>query len=260
MALLVDGYSARLLVDGALPPDLAAALRDALPPNVAVTASDTTVDIDARFTLSPSGPEQFRIEHEGAEVARAPAGQPLAHALRTQLELAIALHGRTGTFVHAGVVGWRSKAVLVPGPSRAGTSTLIAELVRCGAVYLSDEYAVVGADGRVQAYPRPLHLRETGEQRRLPWGTEPLKAGLIVSTIFRRGAQWAPVIRKGARALLPILDNVIVIKERPEVGMDAAARLAPGVVTLACERPDAAQVAPAILRFLDRMLDEPRAV
>ena len=255
MPLLLDGYGARLLVDGAPPLDLAAALRCDLPSQISVTPVDEAFDIDALFEVSPCGPDRFRIEHDGVEVALVEADR-LAQTLRTHLELAIALHARSGAFVHAGVVGWRSKAVLVPGPSHAGKSTLVAELVRGGAVYFSDEYAVVDATGRVHAYPRPLRLRQSTVQLLPPHGSEPLAAALIVSTIHRCGARWAPVVRRGASARLPILDNVIVMKERPEMGLEVAARLAPGIVTLSCERPEASQVAPAILQFLDGVLDE----
>lgn len=62
-------------------------------------------------------------------------------------------------FVHAGVVSWKGQGLLLPGFSFAGKSTLTASLVRAGATYYSDEYAVVEtATGLVRAFPRPLSL------------------------------------------------------------------------------------------------------
>ena len=90
--------------------------------------------------------------------------------------------------VHGGVVAHEGRAILLPGPTHAGKSTLVAELVRQGAPYFSDEYALIDADGRVHPYPRPLLLRDGSgyDQPRLATelgGTvahEPLPAGLIV--------------------------------------------------------------------------------
>ena len=55
---------------------------------------------------------------------------------------------------HAGVVGWRGRAIVIPGRSHAGKSTLVAELVRRGAVYYCDEFAVLHETGRVHPYRR----------------------------------------------------------------------------------------------------------
>jgi hypothetical protein len=42
-------------------------------------------------------------------------------------------------FVHAGVVGWKGRAILFPGKTLSGKTTMVAELVRAGASYFSDE-------------------------------------------------------------------------------------------------------------------------
>jgi len=58
------------------------------------------------------------------------------------------------------VVAWRGRAILLPGRSYVGKSTLVMELVRAGAVYYSDEYAVLDARGRVHPFAQPVALRE----------------------------------------------------------------------------------------------------
>jgi hypothetical protein len=63
-------------------------------------------------------------------------------------------------FIHAGVVGWKGKALLLPGHSRAGKSTLVAALVQAGATYYSDDFCVLGPDGLIHPYPKDLTLRE----------------------------------------------------------------------------------------------------
>src|SRR5207249_2434643 len=73
-------------------------------------------------------------------------------------------------FLHAGVVGWRGRAIVIPGRSWSGKTTLVAALVRAGATYFSDEYAVLDRQGRVHPYPKPLSVRDrkTAKQRNYP--------------------------------------------------------------------------------------------
>ena len=86
-------------------------------------------------------------------------------ALETDLRLFVAELARHRVFVHAGAVGWKGSAIVVPGRSFSGKSTLIAELVRAGATYYSDEYAVFDARGRVHPFLRPLQIRKEGESK-----------------------------------------------------------------------------------------------
>ena len=259
MPLSIHGYGTRVLVDVNSPAEVAIALRNFLPPQVSIETAEHDAEADARFVVSEAKPNAFEITSDGAVVGRADTDDALIQNLRSHIELAIASFARLGTFVHAGAVAWRSTVVLIPGASYAGKSTLVAELVRCGAVYLSDEYAVVDSGGLVHAYPRPIHLRQGGATIHPPHGDVPLEAGLIVATRYQPGATWAPVILKGARAMLPLLDNVIVVKERPAQGLQLAGRLAARVATLRGVRPEAPLVAPAILEFLDSVLDDRRA-
>ena len=70
--------------------------------------------------------------------------------------------------MHAGVVAWKGKAIVLPGTSHAGKTTLVTALVEAGATYYSDEYAVLDAKGHVSPYARRLSLRDGpfGEARR----------------------------------------------------------------------------------------------
>src|SRR5687768_13430354 len=68
------------------------------------------------------------------------------------LKMYLAEMARGMVFVHAGAVGWKGKAIIIPGRSLSGKTSLVAELVRAGAIYYSDEYAVLDKDGRVYPY------------------------------------------------------------------------------------------------------------
>jgi hypothetical protein len=62
-------------------------------------------------------------------------------------------------FLHGGVVGWKGKAIVLPADSFKGKSTIVAELVRQGATYLSDDFALFDKDGSVHAFARPISMR-----------------------------------------------------------------------------------------------------
>ena len=82
--------------------------------------------------------------------------------LDAQVRMFIAANTRDWIFVHAGAVACGGRAVVLPGESFSGKTTLVAALVQAGASYYSDEYAVLDADGRVHPYARRLSIRSDG--------------------------------------------------------------------------------------------------
>src|ERR1044072_1166512 len=81
--------------------------------------------------------------------------------LKTQLKAYLAEMARRRVFIHAGNIGWQGKMIIVPGRSFSGKTSLVAELVKAGATYYSDECAVIDKAGRAHPYTAPLAFRET---------------------------------------------------------------------------------------------------
>jgi Rps23 Pro-64 3,4-dihydroxylase Tpa1-like proline 4-hydroxylase len=204
----------------------------------------------------------YAVRRDGAVCFRAETADDAVNWLSREIDSAIAVHARAGLFVHAGVVAWRGRAIVVPGRSTTGKSTLVAELVRRGATYYSDEFAVLDDEARVHPYARPPVLRGAVHQGR-PAGNmareiaerPALPVSLIVSMPFREGATWCPKVITGARAVLPIIDNTILARAESARTVRLAARMAPHVVTLEGVRPDAEVAAPRILEVLDDLID-----
>jgi hypothetical protein len=180
--------------------------------------------------------------------------------LEVFVHLYVAERSRRRVFVHAGVVGWRGRAILVPGRSLSGKSTLVAALVQAGADYYSDEFALVDRRGLVHPYPIPLALRVDGADRppvkrtvEMLSGTvgdRPLPAGLVVLTRYEAGAQWRPRTLSPGRALLELLDHALAARYSPERVMKALAPLVTGATILKGKRGDASTVAERILYHL----------
>lgn len=159
------------------------------------------------------------------------------------------------TFVHAGVVDVGGCGIVIPGRSYSGKSTLVAELVRLGATYVSDEYAVVDPEGMVHPFAKPLSIRNT---RHDPLGQlvpapdalvagGPVRAGLIVLTSYAPGAQWRPSVRSRAAGAFELLQNTVSARLRPGAALNATSRLARDAVFLAGQRGEAADTARALL-------------
>src|SRR5260370_27323325 len=77
-------------------------------------------------------------------------------AFESDLRLFVAELARRRVFVHAGVVGWKGKAIVEPGRSFSVKTSLVAELVRAGATYYSDGHAVFDATSLAHPFPTPL--------------------------------------------------------------------------------------------------------
>ena len=152
-------------------------------------------------------------------------------------------------FVRAGVVGWRGGAILIPAVSGSGTSTLVAELVEQGATYYSDEWAVFDAAGQIHAFGAPPLATAP------PHELAPLPLALVVATTFRPGAQWSPSILSGARALLPVVEHAVEVRDQPARVLRLAGVLGPKLVTIESVRPDAKAVASSILDLADAVLE-----
>lgn len=177
------------------------------------------------------------------------------------LHLSIASHATDELFVHAGVVGLGGHAILLPGRSWAGKSTLVHALVQAGASYLSDEYARVTPDGRIAPYPRPIQLR-TGGGRELvdPHTIGKVAQGLhrpalVVLTHHHENAKFDPVAVPPAQAALELFNNIVVAQGSPALATRAAAQVARAAVTVRSSRGEAADAASAILTLAHKLKD-----
>ncbi|MFL5845386.1 MAG: hypothetical protein ACJ762_11880 [Solirubrobacteraceae bacterium] len=187
-----------------------------------------------------TGGAVFPIDTEG-EIA----------ALDAALRKHIATHAPDHVFVHAGVVAHRGAAIVLPAATHAGKSELVAALVRAGAAYCSDEYAVIDREGCVHPYARPMTLRgrdgSAPARVRAPGHREPLPVGLIVATTFVPGARWAPAERTAAEGALLLLAHAGQGRAEPARVLDALHRAAAGARVLEGPRGEADEVARALL-------------
>ncbi|MCO6509239.1 MAG: hypothetical protein J5I65_00430 [Aridibacter famidurans] len=143
----------------------------------------------------------------------------------SKLQLLIALHAApTYLFLHAGAVTLGRKAVLFPGSTHSGKSTLTRAFLDSGARYLSDDCAVIGEDGRVHPYPVPLKLRTNGPSEHRagdPYSVEdkPCEIAMIISTAYSEGAKWDPEEQERGDLVWSMLSHLFwpeIVRKHPE--------------------------------------------
>jgi hypothetical protein len=161
------------------------------------------------------------------------------------------------------VVGWRDRAILLPGRSFSGKTTLVAALVGAGATYYSDEYAVLDAKGRVHPYARPLSIRSADDarSRRCPVeelggvsATRPLPVGLIAVTQFRPGTRrpgpWRAL--SPGQAVLALLSHTVPARRKPATALATLRQAVAPATALRGARGEADRTAEALLASLER--------
>jgi hypothetical protein len=208
--------------------------------------------------------DHFHRVYAGAmAIARTASLDEALDALECDLQTHIAQHAANRVFLHAGVVGWRDQAIVIPAPSLAGKSTVVAALLRQGATYYSDEYAVLDGRGHVHAFARRISLRRAPSQALLRptaadlgacAGERPLPISLVVFCEYQPGARWA--LRRLARgaALSRLLNSTFAAAREPEMATLTLERALAGAVVIEAARGEADQAAEAILRYVDGLL------
>jgi len=187
----------------------------------------------------------------------------LQEALRLfelDLHFYIAEAARAFIFVHAGVVGWRGRALLLPGGRGTGKSRLVAALLRAGASYLSDRFAVLDSRGRVHPYPVPLELASAAAEKPTKYLAEDLggktarralPVGLILFTHYRAGARWRPRELSPGEASLELLRHVFSTAWVPARVLRTLGALAERVRALKSARGEAEDVVPELLSLVE---------
>lgn len=195
--------------------------------------------------------ESFRLYRNGRLVFECADRRDFLERFSSIITLYVAETSSRRTFVHAGVVGWKDYAILIPGRSFAGKTTLVAELVRAGAIYYSDEFAVVDKRGMVHSYPRPLHIREDGCNRQTPrpveelggiTGSRPLQAGLVIVSRYKPDGGWRPQPVSPGVGLLKLLDNTVSARNTPAIALATLKKVVSNAHIVRGVRGEASQV------------------
>jgi hypothetical protein len=212
-------------------------------------------DVRRWYGLEGGGGYRLTVDQEVLLVT--PELEPALECLESDLQLFVAEMAAERVFVHAGVVGMNGRALVLPGRSLSGKSTLVAALLRAGAAYYSDEYAVFDSAGRVHPYPRRLSLRQrhcrwrqrvTAEELGSRRGVEPLPVGRILFVQYFAAGRWRPEALTPGKALLAMINHTVSIRRQPAAALSVIERATRGIPVLTGIRGDADQFARDLVR------------
>jgi hypothetical protein len=233
-------------------PALLERLDNHLPP-LWQSTSDSTVDCIYSLRTSKNNHAVFE---NGVPGLKARSLARVLEDFERRLKMYVAEMARRRVFVHAGAVGWQGSAILIPGRSYSGKTTLVRELVRAGATYYSDEYAVLDLQGRLHPYPQPLAIRQDGSytQKKHPVetlggvvGSKPLPIKLVLVSQYRDNARWQPLQLTAGHGILALLDNTVPARRKPEVVLPVLQKAVAAATILKGDRSEATAMVNRIL-------------
>jgi len=217
-------------------------------PGIEIAPDHSDVDLEYQFTPVD---DRWVVVVAGVGIsAPSSPGAAIERAWR-HLELHVAAHAVNPVFLHAGAVAFGPAGFVFPGSSGTGKTTLVLDLVRAGATYYSDEYALIDAQGLLHPYPRPPHLRANPHERGRPvpvaqlggpTGELPVAVDRVVFSTFAPGARWSPARCPQGTTVLKMMEHAVAARTRTAAVMDALAALAQGATAYEGQRGTTGEV------------------
>ncbi len=215
---------------------------------------------DVIFRLDQYGPQTYRLSVNAQEIAGGRSRRKFLKFFDAMLRATVGEYAPNLVFLHAGVVGWRGRAIVMPADSFKGKSTITAELVRRGAAYYSDDFALINENGLVHAFPREISMRDDA-YRPFTMSPEsiggrrtekPIPLGTILFTGYKKGAKWRPKVLSAGQGLLELIPFALSFRRNPEFCLRVLNSAAARAIIASSPRGTAEEFAPLILDFVDK--------
>jgi hypothetical protein len=214
------------------------------------------------FELMRTGVRYYRVLLNGEQISSGPTRWKFLKFFDGLLRVSIGEHSSHLVFIHAGAVAWNGRAILLPANSFDGKSTLVTELVKLGAVYYSDEFAIIDKNGLVHPFARPIN-RRTDDDRFMPYqidlkdlgaevGSLPIPCGMILFTEYEKGSRFRPNEISIGEAIMEFINYTLSIRVNPEFTLRVLNKLADDAILLFGRRPEAKNTAKRILDLIDK--------
>ncbi len=218
--------------------------------------------IDHRFELLLAKGSRYTMIIDGERLASGRSAKKFFKFLDAMIRVTIGEFAVDRVFLHAGVVSWKGKAIIMPADSFQGKTTLTAELVKKGAVYISDEFAILDSDGMVHPFARPLSMRKdnaeftpyelTAADLGGTFATEPIPVGMILLTGYKPGARWSPKLLTPGEGVLKMMPYALSLRYKPEFSLKVLNYVASRAIIISSRRGTAENFVKTLLNFVDK--------
>lgn len=183
----------------------------------------------------------------------------LGHCL-SRVRLCIAQFAPNNVFLHSGAVVWDNKAILFPGDSYSGKTSIVAEFIKQGAIYHSDDNAILDERGFNHPFPKTLSIRGIiDEHQQLEvshkdlgalGGIEPFPVSAVVLTKFEVNAEWKPNVLSPGNGVMALLPHTISIRNNPKFSLQVLNKLTERAIITQSKRGEAENTVKCLLEFL----------
>ena len=217
--------------------------------------------VDQLFELNrSSGGGSYRMTKNGEYITWGRSRQKFLKFFDSMVRVAVGENAVDRVFLHAGAVGWKGRAIVMPADSFQGKSTLVSELVRRGATYLSDDFAIIDENCMVYPFARDISLRtDQYVSFELPVTdlggvaeTLPQPLGLVLLTHYREGAIWRPKILTPGVGVMKIMPFALSLNSRPEFSLKVLHNVSARAIIASGSRGSAELFARTLLNFVDK--------
>jgi hypothetical protein len=218
---------------------------------------------DVTFGLERRGPQSYDLYVNGEGISSGRSRWKFLKFFDAMLRATVGEYSKEFVFLHAGVVGWNGKAIIMPADSFKGKSTLTAELVRRGAAYYSDDFGIIDGNGLAHAFPRTISMRDH-EFRPFDISPEslggsrtekPIPVGCILLTEYKKGAKWRPQMLSAGQGVLELIPFALSFRRNPEFCLRVLNSVASRAIIASSPRGTAEEFAPRILDLVDKNAD-----
>lgn len=216
-----------------------------------------------RFQVNRTKGGNHRLIKDDQEIASGRSRKKFFKFFDSIVRITIGEFAADKVFVHAGVVGWRGKAIVLPAESYQGKTTLVSELVRNGAEYYSDDFAIFDQEGLVHPFSRRMSMRTadykvyelTVAELGGTYGELPIPVGMVLFTGYVPGRKrWQPKMLTAGQGVLELIPYVLSMRHKPDFSMNVLNNLVSRAIIASSPRGNADKFAKTLLNFVDKFV------
>ena len=208
--------------------------------------------------------DEYRI-YSGSEFVLANTSvDEILNYLETQIRSKIAEFAQDFIFLHAGVVSWKGKGIIIPGKTFSGKTTLVSELIKRDCEYLSDEFAVIDKNGYVHPFPKKLSVRGIiDEFKQVDLEVEkfggkharkPVPVNYLLLTEYKKEKKKPRIeIHSPGEGVMASVANSISVRQNPKFVLEVLGVVANQALILKTKRGEAREFVDFFLSYLEKI-------